>query len=86
MQACFTNKIQTKIILELSSKHTLIFALVLLYIYTKTTVICLSIGTPTSNKFSTCSKCKINYFRCPKIWADNSLIIMCSNIGTPENH
>ena len=28
----------------------------------KLTVICLSIGTPKSNKFSICSKCKINYF------------------------
>ena len=24
---------------------------------------CLSIGTPKSNKFSICSKCKINYFQ-----------------------
>ena len=23
-------------------------------------------------------------FRCPKIWAQYSLIIMCSNIGTPK--
>ena len=26
------------------------------------TVMCLSIGIPKSNKFSICSKCKINYF------------------------
>ena len=26
------------------------------------TVMCLSIGTPKSNKFSICYKCKINYF------------------------
>ena len=25
-------------------------------------------------------------FRCPKIWANYSLIIMCSKIGTPNNH
>ena len=44
------------------------------------TVMCLSIGTPKNNKFSICSK------RCPKIWANYSLIIMCSNIGTLNNH
>ena len=49
------------------------------------TVMCLSIGTPKSNKFSICSKCKI-IFRCPKIWAHYSLIIICSSIGTPKNH
>ena len=48
------------------------------------TVMCLSIGTPISNKFSICTKCKINYFRFPKIWAQCSQIIMCSNIGTPK--
>ena len=37
------------------------------------------IGTPN------CSKWKI-IFRCPKIWAHYSLIIMCLNIGTPKNH
>ena len=50
------------------------------------TVMCSSIGTPKSYKFSICSKCKIIIFRCPKIWALYSLIIMCSNIGTPKNH
>ena len=25
-------------------------------------------------------------FWCPKIWAHSSLIIMCLNIGTPNNH
>ena len=25
-------------------------------------------------------------FRCPKVWAHNSLIMMCLNIGTPNNH
>ena len=59
------------------------------------TVMCLVFGTPNSNKFSICSKCKINYFqvsknlgkiifRCPKIWAYYSLIIMYSNIGMPK--
>ena len=28
----------------------------------KYTVMCLSTGTPKSNKFSICFKCKINYF------------------------
>ena len=49
-----------------------------------TTVMCLSTGTPKSNKFSICSKCKINDFWCPKLWAHYSLIIMCSDIGTPK--
>ena len=26
------------------------------------------------------------FFRCPKIWAHYSLIIICLNIGTPNNH
>ena len=29
---------------------------------------------------------KFIIFRCPKIWANYSLIIMCSNTGTPNNH
>ena len=47
---------------------------------------CLSIGRPKNNKFSICSKWKICYFRCPKIWAHHSLIIMYLNIGTYNNH
>ena len=37
-----------------------------------------------SNKFSICSKCKINYFKGSTILAHYSLIIMCSNIETPK--
>ena len=48
------------------------------------TVKCLSSGTPKYNKIFICSKCKVDYFRCPKIWAHYSLIIMYSNIGTPK--
>ena len=51
-----------------------------------TTIMCLSIGTPKKNKFSICSKWKINHFRCPKIWAHYSLIIMWLNIGKSKNH
>ena len=29
---------------------------------------------------------KFIIFRCPKIWSNYSLIIMCSNIRTPNNH
>ena len=29
---------------------------------------------------------KFIIFRCPKIWAHNSLIIMYLNIGTPDYH
>ena len=29
---------------------------------------------------------KFIIFRCPKIWANYSLIIMCSNVRTPNNH
>ena len=46
----------------------------------------LSIGSPKNNKISICSKWKINYFRCPKFWAQYSLIIMCLNIGTLRNY
>ena len=42
---------------------------------------CLSIGTPKNNQFSISI-----IFRCPKIWAHYSLILMCLNIGTPKNH
>ena len=48
------------------------------------TVKFLNIGTPQNNKTFICSKCKLVIFMCPKIWAHNSLIIMCSNIGTPK--
>ena len=43
----------------------------------KVTIMCVNIGTPKNNKFSICSKWKINYFRCPKIWAHYSLVIIC---------
>ena len=52
----------------------------------KATKMCLSIMIPKNNKFSICSKWKIYYFRCSKIWAHYSLILMCINIGTPNNH
>ena len=39
-----------------------------------------------NNKFFICSKWKINYFRCPKIWAHCSLIVMCLNNGAPKSH
>ena len=29
---------------------------------------------------------KFIIFRCPKVWANYSLNIMCSNIGTPNSH
>ena len=51
----------------------------------KVTIMCLSIGTPKNNKFSICSKRKIIIFKCPKIRANNSLIIIGLNIGTPKN-
>ena len=41
---------------------------------------CLSIGTPFVPNG------KLNIFRCPKIWAHYSLIVMCLNIGTPNYH
>ena len=54
-----------------------------LLIHPISTVKCLSIGTPKNNKISICSKSKIS-FGSSKIWAHYSLIIMCSNIGTPK--
>ena len=50
---------------------------------------CLSIGTPKNNKFSICSKWKINYFYVSQnlgILQQYSLILMCLNTGTPNNH
>ena len=47
---------------------------------------CLSIGTPKKINFPFVPNGKFIIFRCPKIWANYSLIIMCSNTGTPNNH
>ena len=47
---------------------------------------CLSIGTPKNNKFPFVPNGKLIIFRCSKIWAHYSLIIMCLNIGTPKNY
>ena len=38
------------------------------------------------NNFPFVPNGKFIIFRCPKIWANYSLIIMCSNIGIPNNH
>ena len=45
---------------------------------------CLSIGTPKAINFLFVPSVKLMIFRCPKIWAHYSLIIMCLNIGTPK--
>ena len=47
---------------------------------------CLSIGTPKIINFPFVPNGKFIIFRCPKIWANYSLIIMCLNIGTLNNH
>ena len=47
-------------------------------------LMCLSIGTPKN--FPLVPNGKFIIFRCPKIWANYSLIIMCSNLGTPKTH
>ena len=47
---------------------------------------CLSIGTPKITNFPFVPNGKFIIFRCPKIWAHYSLIVMCSNIETPNNH
>ena len=47
---------------------------------------CLSIGTPKIINFPFVPNGKFIIFRCPKIWAKYSLIIMRSNTGTPNNH
>ena len=44
---------------------------------------CLSIGTPKNNKFLTNGKFII--FKCPKICANNSLIIIGLDTGIPKN-
>ena len=52
------------------------------------TVMCLSIGTLKDNEFyfPFVPNGKFIIFRCRKIWAQYRLIIMCLNIGTPQNH
>ena len=51
---------------------------------------CLSIGTPKNwakiINFPFVPNGKFIIFRCPKIWAHYILIMMCLNIGTPNNH
>ena len=47
---------------------------------------CLSIGTPKIINFPFVPNGKFIIFRCPKIWANYSLIIICLNIGTLNNH
>ena len=47
------------------------------------TVMCLNIGIQAIN-FLFVPNVKLIIFRCPKIWAHSSLIIMCSNVGTPK--
>ena len=46
------------------------------------TVMCLSIGTPTNNKFSIVPNGKFIFFRCSEIWANYILTIISLNIGT----
>ena len=47
---------------------------------------CLSNGTPKIIYFPFVPNGKFIIFRCPKIGANYSLIIMCLNIGTANNH
>ena len=46
----------------------------------------LSIGTPKIINFPFVPNGKFIIFRCPSIWANYSLIIICPNIGTPSIH
>ena len=50
------------------------------------TLMCLSIGTPKIMNFPFVPNGKFIIFRCPKIYVDYSLIIVCLNIGTSKNH
>ena len=50
------------------------------------TLMCLSIGTPKIIHFPFVPNGKFIIFRCPKIKAEYSLIIMCVNIGTHKTH
>ena len=50
------------------------------------TLMCLSIGTPKIINFPFVPNGKLIIFRCPKIWAHYSLIIMWLNIGPSKNH
>ena len=55
----------------------------------KSTLMCLSIGTPNNNKFSICPKWKIQYFQVSQNLGSvqpHYIIIMCLNVWTPKNH
>ena len=45
---------------------------------------CLITGTSKAINFSFVANVKLINFRCPKIWAYYSLIIVCSNIGNQK--
>ena len=47
---------------------------------------CLSIGTPKSNKFSICSKWTIYYFSVSQNLGTIQANYNCLSIGTPQNH
>ena len=49
------------------------------------TVLSLSFGTPKNNQFSICSKWKIDYFICPKIWIPPNLgwLVGCFGFNGP---
>ena len=66
--------------------HTCCTMSVLVDVQVANTVMCLSIWTPITINFPFVANVKFIIFRCPNIWAYYSLIIMCSNIGTPKNH
>ena len=47
---------------------------------------CLSIETPKIKMFPLVPNGKLITFKCPKLWANYSLIIIVLNTGTPKNH
>ena len=53
-------------------------------VLSRSTVMCLSIGTPKTINFPFVPNGKLIIFRCPKIKAHYSLIMMFLNIGAPR--
>ena len=54
--------------------------------YKKTTLKCLSIGTPKTINFPFVSNGKLMVFRCPNIQAHYNEAVIYLNFGTPKNN
>ena len=55
-------------------------------VWSVSTLMCLSIGTPKAINFPFVSKEKLMFFRCPNIQAHYNEAVIYLNFGTPKNN